>query len=342
MQEYFAAIEVERRGLMSVLTKPIYGLYGTRGAGKWDQVIVAFLGITGKDTDELLREICDQDFYLAAACIASGIKVLETTRRDLFPQIIADNGIYYTVSASANLLAEAGETLIAPYLITLLGHHNYHRVGNGASNALLQLGKPAVPYLIQGLDNSRSEIRARCAGIMGAIGDERAVPALIRRLSDQGWDGWGRPSLVCQVAASSLNGIGGSEALNAAQTWKDDVLAQFFMLGGRASREIRWCILTFLDYQDSKFQQALLNDFGKTQVQDLISILEGISSPRYATPVEKAEQFDFAVRIIGALRSTGAVGELARISYLEGFEDIAINTLKQIGTPEAIAAMARG
>ncbi|MBW3015066.1 HEAT repeat domain-containing protein [Candidatus Woesearchaeota archaeon] len=53
------------------------------------------------------------------------------------------------------------------------------------SNALKSIGKEAVPKLIEALDNDNPDIRWQAARSLGDIGDERAIPKLIEKLSDK-------------------------------------------------------------------------------------------------------------------------------------------------------------
>lgn len=67
-----------------------------------------------------------------------------------------------------------------------------------ARKALVALGKPAVSSLMQALRKSRLDhLRWEAAKILGAIGDTRAIPPLVRALEDHDID-------VAWVAAEAL------------------------------------------------------------------------------------------------------------------------------------------
>jgi len=67
-----------------------------------------------------------------------------------------------------------------------------------ARKSLVALGKPAVSSLIQALQNSRSyHLRWEAAKTLGAIGDTRAIPSLVKALEDRDTD-------VAWLAAEAL------------------------------------------------------------------------------------------------------------------------------------------
>jgi HEAT repeat protein len=67
-----------------------------------------------------------------------------------------------------------------------------------ARKALVALGKPAVSSLTQALQNSRLDhLRWEAAKTLGAIGDTRAIPSLVKALEDGDRD-------VAWVAAEAL------------------------------------------------------------------------------------------------------------------------------------------
>ncbi|MBU1101920.1 MAG: HEAT repeat domain-containing protein [Bacteroidetes bacterium] len=68
-----------------------------------------------------------------------------------------------------------------------------------ARKALVSLGKPAVPLLIKTLENSKVDhFRWEAAKTLGAIGDIRAIPSLVKALEDRNMD-------VRWLAAEALN-----------------------------------------------------------------------------------------------------------------------------------------
>jgi hypothetical protein len=88
MQEYFAAVEALRYGVTKLMQPPEIQ-QNRRVAQKWDQVIIAACGIA-PDPDKVLLEIAEKDFYLAAECIASGIKVRPETVQQIVGSAVED------------------------------------------------------------------------------------------------------------------------------------------------------------------------------------------------------------------------------------------------------------
>jgi len=70
-----------------------------------------------------------------------------------------------------------------------------------ATRALVELGKPAVPKLIEALNHRDEFVKKQAVLALGDIEDEEAVDPLIALLQDQDW-------LVRLTAASALEKIG--------------------------------------------------------------------------------------------------------------------------------------
>jgi HEAT repeat protein len=68
-----------------------------------------------------------------------------------------------------------------------------------ARESLVALGKPSVSSLIQALQNSPSDqVRWEAAKALGAIGDTRSIPSLVKALEDSNFD-------VAWLAAEALS-----------------------------------------------------------------------------------------------------------------------------------------
>jgi len=74
--------------------------------------------------------------------------------------------------------------------------------------ALVKIGAPAVPALIQALGDSYSDVRRAACEALGRIGDPRAIPALIQALGD-----WNEG--VRRAACWALGKIGDPQAIPA-------------------------------------------------------------------------------------------------------------------------------
>jgi HEAT repeat protein len=83
----------------------------------------------------------------------------------------------------------------------------------------VEIGDEAVPYLIDDLTNPSTYIRINVAKVLGEIGSEDAVPALISSLQDTS-SVIGSKSRVCDSAAQSLEKIGNTQAHEALAFWK--------------------------------------------------------------------------------------------------------------------------
>jgi HEAT repeat protein len=78
--------------------------------------------------------------------------------------------------------------------------------------ALVKIGTPAVPALIQALGDRSENVRRAAAEALGAIGDPQAVPALIQALgheTDPFADDWA----VRRAAAWALGKLGDPQAV---------------------------------------------------------------------------------------------------------------------------------
>lgn len=112
-------------------------------------------------------------------------------------------------AAAVERLASAADPapLLAPLLDRLAGGRGIGE-REGAAAALARIGAPAVAGLVERLEAESPELRQASAGVLGEIGDRRALPALTARLSDAD------PN-VRAAAADALGRIGGPEAIAA-------------------------------------------------------------------------------------------------------------------------------
>jgi HEAT repeat protein len=85
--------------------------------------------------------------------------------------------------------------------------------------ACIELGEVAVPSLIDALKSRDGTMRRAAAWALGQIGDPRAVPFLVRLLSDREGGMFGPGDRVCDVAAEALALIATPEALEALEMW---------------------------------------------------------------------------------------------------------------------------
>jgi HEAT repeat protein len=73
---------------------------------------------------------------------------------------------------------------VTPLLFALHTQDSY--LARVATDALIQIGAPAVPNLIEALDHEvEPRVRVNLARALALIGDTRAIPALFRALDDE-------------------------------------------------------------------------------------------------------------------------------------------------------------
>jgi V8-like Glu-specific endopeptidase len=137
MQEFFAAVELKRRGLSKTLKRPQIER-GNRKDSRWDQVVIALCGICQKDDlldnpDNIVNHAFKvQDPYLAAICIASGIQVNEATIEKTVKQLIGNIAIWEWLDSEKR--------------------------SDVARRALSDIGEPAVPFLLSFFESESKKV----------------------------------------------------------------------------------------------------------------------------------------------------------------------------------------
>lgn len=110
---------------------------------------------------------------LAVLC---GCRAPASTSAQVAEQVVTHPPSSASAHRIAPLIADLGESkggLRAPYCMPFP-----RSSADDAYEALLKIGKPAVPALIAGLSDKNTYRRAHCAGLLGEIGDARAVEPL--------------------------------------------------------------------------------------------------------------------------------------------------------------------
>jgi HEAT repeat protein len=106
--------------------------------------------------------------------------------------------------AACEALVKIGAPAV-PHLIQALGDWD-SGVRAAACEALVKIGAPAVPHLIQALGDGDRDVRVAACRALGEIGDGQAVPHLIQALGDRDW-------YVRAAACRALGQIGDPQAL---------------------------------------------------------------------------------------------------------------------------------
>ena len=104
-------------------------------------------------------------------------------------------------------LGQIGDANALPALVSLLDQE-CPTIFPTLMNTLQSFGKDALPYLFQVITHVDWQVRERVIDILGAIGDEAAIPTLITALPDDHWQ-------VQFSAATALTSIGGQDATDA-------------------------------------------------------------------------------------------------------------------------------
>ena len=95
--------------------------------------------------------------------------------------------------------ARSDDVTIIRRLVDRLARDDVSR--QDARQELVEIGAPAVPFLLPAMESSDDRLRWEAAKTLGQIGDARAVPALIKALEDRRGD-------IRWLAARGLIAIG--------------------------------------------------------------------------------------------------------------------------------------
>ncbi|MFL5261045.1 MAG: HEAT repeat domain-containing protein, partial [Anaeromyxobacteraceae bacterium] len=110
--------------------------------------------------------------------------------------------------AAAEQLSRAEPALAVPVLVASLASEGGAGLRNAAAAALVQIGPPALPALVEALGAPGADVRVAVVEILGDVGDRRAASAVAALLGDL-------DSNARAGAAEALGKIGGPEALPA-------------------------------------------------------------------------------------------------------------------------------
>jgi HEAT repeat protein len=132
-------------------------------------------------------------------------------------------------SAIIRALGEIGDVAAAPVLVDKFVSNSSYGQFEVLHKALVQIGAPVVPYLLEALSNikiegelierwSNQSIYIRICQALGDIGETTAIPALTHILLDHTLSG--EDERVPIAAAYALEKIGTSEAIAAVEAWQ--------------------------------------------------------------------------------------------------------------------------
>ena len=207
----------------------------------------------------LLRGLqADDPIVRAAATWASGNAQFSLAIKPLLHALEGDPSWWVRVAA-ARALAELRATQAVPALAETLKQAPDTPTRKAIQNALITFGSPAIPALIDLLDVSQAEVRQAAARALGTIGQESAVPALLKALkTDSVW-------AVRLQAIGALGTIGSPKALPAladlVQDFSTDVLLRAeaaFALGRLQTRDAVPILLNTFKHESHKLVQLAL------------------------------------------------------------------------------------
>ena len=235
---------------------------------------------------------------------------------------------------AAQALGQLGDARAVEPLITALKDSDW-RVRQGAAQALGQLRDVrAVEPLIAALKDRDSNVRQGAAQAMGQLGDVRAVEPLIAALKDRDWS-------MRHRAAQALGQLGDARAVEilvtALQDRNSDVRQGAAQALGQLgdARAVEPLVTALKDRNWSVWHRAAqaLRQLGDARaVETLVTALkDDSSSARHR-----------AAQALGQLGDARAVEPLITALKDNEKKDIrqrAAEALRQIGTPEALAAL---
>ncbi|PJF38977.1 MAG: hypothetical protein CUN55_15695, partial [Phototrophicales bacterium] len=201
--EYFAAWGLQRVGVMTRIRPPEFS-WGKRKAQRWNDVVVALCGIV-PEPSELINQVSEIDFLLAAECVRS-VAAVSLDCRNLIIKQLGDalNTPHNDLSlrrACAEALGKIGGRKALDLLKESINDAE-QSLKRTIAQALGQIGNPsAVDVLIELLNNSEQSLQRTAAQALGQIGDQRAINALEQTLIEG-------EHIVKQIAADALVQIG--------------------------------------------------------------------------------------------------------------------------------------
>jgi len=170
---------------------------------------------------------------------------------------------------AADRLGQMKGEIVSQLLIRFLSHGDIG-TRNLAAEILVRIGRPAVPPLIEAIDNDDHDVRKFVVDVLGLIKDDAAVEPLCGRLFDE------NPNVVCS-AAEALGEIGSSKvitALVAAYDRTEDVRLQAVeALGKIGDPSALDTLFGYLKSDDPLILYAVIEAIGSIGLKDSVSSL---------------------------------------------------------------------
>lgn len=328
LQEYFAAVGLQRVDLITRLKSPHFDPSGERLASRWDQVVVMMAGIA-PNSDALIRDVAEIDPFLAGECVASGVRVSDPVydsvinsltsfaeglandgriaaakalqaigRKTILPFLLElmRNGSWRARESAAQVLAETGAS-IPPELLRALRDWDWN-MDEGIAAALRRVGTDAVPVLLAVLHDEHWARRRGAAWALSEIGDAAAVPGLVEALRDA-------DILVRREAAVALRSMGDNAAITP--------------------------LLNALRDDDWRVRKATADTLVSFKSAAVDGLLDGFNDERLEVRRASAE-------VLGRIGDKAALPALLQLSHDENPElrGAAVAALGKIGSPDAV------
>lgn len=187
VQEYYAAVGLERSDLPTKLTSPRFDERGDRIASPWDQVIILLAGIV-PNPDDVMRDVAEVDPYLVGQTTASGVRVSDYVYDQTIGNLTEDAAASAQTGrvAAAKALNQVGRRASTPILLEIMRSASW-QARQSASWALKASGAPVPPALLSTLRDWDWNMDERTAASLRAVGAD-AVPLLLDvLLEDEQW-----------------------------------------------------------------------------------------------------------------------------------------------------------
>jgi HEAT repeat protein len=346
IHDYFAAEALKKQGLGATLRPPDFDA-GRRLPGKWDNAVLMACQLL-ENADAMVRDVMLTDPFLAALCIVNGSVVSdevtgvvraalveqlelndwrvvrpaiqslrligETELLELMIENVAYGDVYQR-RMSARVLGEIGHPAAVPLLAEALHDET---VRNAAQEALVTIGAPATDEVAKLLDAKvaeRWETRAAAAQILRSIGSVDAAHALVSALYDEERE-------VRWSVANALSELGEGSVHDLLDVVYDDRALRNDDIIVAAASAVVW-----MDDEGALGQLVdVLKDANPVRRARVAEVLGGTTSLIVVEP------------LIACLQDTTIV-ELDE--EMLPIAEIVAESLEEIGTPEALAAVGR-
>lgn len=297
LQEFFAAVALMEVGFRSRLREPNYVFipggvrdidpltWRARVATRWDEVAVALCGLVEKP-DELIAELLPIDPGLAGRCMASGVLLDPTVRRNTVQRLLAAlKGSDWRVAVTAvEALGRLRDPTVVPEMVALVtgswrGESWVIDVREAAALVLGHFdGEEAVGGLRAALNSPSAAVRARAAQSLGRLRSVAAAPDLAFHLGD---------------ADSTTPGN-----LYYGTSTRREAAAALLEIAKQSTEAVLWPVL-----------EMLRSPHGPTRVA-AAEVLALLGEPRAIPALADAATYD----VESSVRAT-ALAAMARISY---------------------------